>query len=316
MLRLTDAQGHLERIVSTVRGTIAASASGPFRHVEYPLARSFEFMGDPGLHGPGSVSWQVLGDVASMLGGIRGLLIQAAHPEVVAGVGDHSRYREDPLGRLSRTSAYVTATTFGAMSEGEQAINTVKTIHKRVSGISERGVPYDASDPGFSAWVHNALTDSFLVANQVFGAHPLTSEEADRFVSEQQSVGELLYADPMPCTAGELSDWIRNHPDIASSKAMEDAVSFLRSPPLTPGVKAAYRVLQQAAIATIPARVRNVLGVQPVPGAVKAGKAAISGLRWAMGFSPSWHVALIRAGAEVPKGEFLQPLPIELPQKS
>lgn len=273
-------------------------------------------MGDPGLHGPGSASWQVLGDVTSMLGGIRGLLIQAAHPEVVAGVGDHSRYREDPLGRLSRTSAYVTATTFGAMPEVEDAINTVKTIHKRVNGVSERGVAYDASDPGFSAWVHNALTDSFLVANQVFGAHPLTAEEADRFVTEQRSVGGLLYADPMPGTAAELSDWIRNHPDIAPSKAMEDAVSFLRSPPLTPGVKAAYRVLQQAAIATIPARVRSVLGVQPVPGAVKAGKAAIAGLRWAMGYSPSWHVALIRAGAEVPEGKFLQPLPIELPQKS
>ena len=39
------------------------------------------------------------------------------HPEVVAGVADHSRYREDPLGRLSRTSAYVTAASFGAMPE-------------------------------------------------------------------------------------------------------------------------------------------------------------------------------------------------------
>ena len=72
-------------------------------------------MGDPGLFGPDSVTWRVIGDVATFIGGIRALLVQAAHQEVAAGVADHSRYQDDPLGRLSRTSAYVTATAFGAM---------------------------------------------------------------------------------------------------------------------------------------------------------------------------------------------------------
>ena len=177
------------------------SATSPFGHAPYPLAHTLDYEGDPGLLGPGSVSWLVIGDVATFVGGIRALLLQSAHPEVVAGVGDHSRYREDPLGRLSRTSAYVTATTYGAIPEVEAAVAQVRRIHRIVEGTSSRGRPYDADDPGFSAWVHNVLTDSFLVAHQTFGALRLDEQDQDQFVLEQTRVGELLGADPMPESA-------------------------------------------------------------------------------------------------------------------
>ena len=296
--------------VERVRLGISSAAAGPFQHVDYPLANSFDYMGDPGLHGPGSVSWRVIGDVATFVGGIRGLMIQAAHPEVVAGVGDHSRYREDPLGRLSRTSAYVTATSFGAMPEVHSAVDVVRRIHRRVSGVSERGVAYDASDPGFSAWVHNALTESFLVCNQVYGREKLTKDEADRFVLEQTSVGALLDSDPMPTKADELTAWITEHPDVAPSQAMRDAIEFLSDPPLSPSIKPAYRILQAAAVATIPIRIRRTLGVTATPGAIPVGRAAVGALRWAMGSSPSWRVGLVRTGAPEPEGLFKQPLPI------
>lgn len=301
-----------DNIAQQLRQRITSGVAGPFRHTRYPLTRSLDYRGDPGLHGPDSVSWAVMGDVATIIGGIRGLLIQAAHPEVVAGVGDHSRYREDPLGRLSRTSAYVTATTFGAMPEVSQAVATVRGIHRRVKGVSDRGVPYDADDPGFSAWVHNVLTDSFLVANQIYGARRLEGADVDRFVSEQTKVGELLNADPMPTTAAGLSSWIVDHPAMAPSAAMAEAVDFLRHPPLSPGLRMGYQVLQAAAIATIPARIRGVLGIKVTHGAVAAGRLAITSLRWAMGFSPTWHLALIRTGAEVPEGRFIQPLPVPI----
>jgi uncharacterized protein (DUF2236 family) len=245
-----------------------------------------------------------------MIGGIRGLLIQAAHPEVVAGVGDHSRYRQDPLGRLSRTAAYVTATTFGAMPEVEAAVAQVRRTHRMVTGVSSRDIPYDADDPGFSAWVHNALTDSFLVANQLFGRTRLSFPDADRFIAEQTRVGALLASDPMPLSAGELATWIERHPEIAPSPEMSDAVDFLIDPPLEPGIKIGYKVLLEAAVATIPIRIRSILGLTKVPGAVTAGKAVTRGLRWALGSSPSWNLALIRCDAPVPEGLFKQPLPV------
>lgn len=298
-------------MLESVRLKVIASASEPFRHVAYPLANSLAYEGEPGLFGPDSISWEVFGDSATMIGGIRSLLIQAAHPEVVAGVGDHSRYRQDPLGRLSRTGAYVTATTYGAMPEVEAAVAQVRRTHRVVSGVSSRGIPYDADDAAFSAWVHNALTDSFLVANQLFGRTRLSDTEADAFVVEQTRVGALLDSDPMPETAVELASWIESHPAPAPSPEMADAVDFLTDPPLEPGIKIGYKVLMEAAVATIPGRLRSILGLTKTPGAISAGRVMTAGLRWALGSSPSWNLALIRCGAPVPEGMFKQPLPVD-----
>ncbi len=78
--------------------------------------------GDPGLFGPDSVSWQVHGDFSSMLiGGISALMLQALHPLALAGVWDHSNFRQDMLGRLRRTGQFISGTTFGSRQDAELA---------------------------------------------------------------------------------------------------------------------------------------------------------------------------------------------------
>jgi len=283
--------------LSSVRQRVVDTTNGLFAHAPYPLDATGLYRGDPGLFGPDSVTWLVVGDAAVFLGGIRALLIQAAHPEVVAGVFDHSRFREDPLGRLSRTSAYVTATSFGALPEVERAVRAVSQAHRPIAGLSHRGRAYSASAPALAAWVHNALTDSFLVAYQHFGEQRLTDEDADRFVREQAKVGELLRAAPLPMTARSLASWVNEQPDLASSPGMSDAVGFLRSPPLPLPVKIVYRILFEAAVATLPPRVRSILGLRALLGAHLAGSISIRVLRRALGPSPSLLLALDRAGA-------------------
>jgi uncharacterized protein (DUF2236 family) len=46
--------------------------------------------GDPGLTGPGSVTWRVCRERVVPLGGLSALLLQLAHPLVAAGVAEHS----------------------------------------------------------------------------------------------------------------------------------------------------------------------------------------------------------------------------------
>ena len=292
-----------------LRRRVAASATSPFGHVDYPLSDTLRYRGDPGMCGPGSVSWKVIGDVAAFAGGIRALLVQSAHPEVAAGVAQHSRYQDDPLGRLSRTSAYVTATTFGARPEAEAAVQRVRDAHRTVRGISHRGLPYAADDPPLLAWVHNVLTESFLAANQLYGRAPLTAAEEDRFVSEQAVIGRRMGADPAPDRAGRLRRWVARHPDLGPSPGMRQALDFLADPPLPPAQKAGYRLLYMGAAASLPAEIRRVLGVRTRPGGVFLGRRAASFLRWALGSSPSWNLALLRTGSPVPAGLFRQPLP-------
>ncbi|MFP5330804.1 MAG: oxygenase MpaB family protein [Acidimicrobiia bacterium] len=296
----------IRELPDLIRRRVIRSATSPFGHADYPLVNTLDYRGDAGLFGPGAASWQVIGDVAAFAGGIRALLIQAAHPEVVAGVEDHSRYREDPLGRLSRTSAYVTATTYGAMPEVEAAVAMVRGAHRGVAGSSHRGRYYSAASPAHAAWVHNVLTDSFLSAYRAFGPQPLEPGDDDRFVREQAVIGRMLDADPVPETASELAGWVADHPDLGTSPGMQSAVEFLVDPPLSPGQKAGYKLLAAAAISTMPDRIREILGLsEPVAGEL-AGKATLRFLRWALGSSPSWQIALMRCGAPIPPDKFTQ----------
>jgi len=298
--------------LDAVKARVVAATNGLFSHVPPPLEHTLSFPGDPGVFGPESVAWRVIGDSSAFIGGIRALLAQAAHPEVAAGVSDHSRYRNDPLGRLSRTAAYVTATAFGAMPEVGHAIATVRRRHRPVQGLSHRAEPYDADAPDMAAWVHNSLAESFLVAYEVYGAQPLAPGDADRYAREQARLGALHHAAPLPETAAELERWIAEHPALAPSPGQREAIDFLRRPPLPFGVRLVYGFLFRAAVATLPPRIREVIGVRTRPGAVPLGRFVTRALRASLGSSPSWRLALIRVDAPPPAGvRFRQPLPPE-----
>lgn len=296
-------------MISSLKNRVVTSTAALFSHGPQPLADSLSYPGDPGLLGPESVSWPVIGDAAAFVGGIRALIVQTAHPEVVAGVEQHSRYKADPLGRLSRTSVYVTETTYGARPEVDAAVDAVRRAHQPVRGRSERDRPYSAGHPGMAAWVHNVLTDSFLAAYQAYGPRRLAPAGADRFVAEQTRIGSLLDASPLPATADDLTGWIVDHPALDSSTPQRQAIEFLRSPPLPAPVSVGYRLLFNAAVATLPPNVAASTGLHPSERQRRIGARAVRSLRWALGSSPSWHLALVRVGAPVPDGRFRQPLP-------
>ncbi len=294
------------------RHRIAAATVALFAHDGYPLARSLDHPGDPGMFGPDSVTWRVMSDATAMVGGIRALLIQTAHPEVVAGVRDHSNYRDDPLGRLSRTTSYVTATAYGAMPEVDAAIAAVRRAHVPVEGTSERGRTYSANGPAQASWVHNVLTDSFLETYQRFSPDPLSPHDADRFVLEQTSLGARLRSDDLPETRSDLGMWVEQHESLGPTDAMRDAVSFLTDPPLPSVTRIGYGALYAAAVSTIPDRIADIIGVETSKTKVIAGTALLSTLRWALGPSPSWWLALERTDSPIPDGvRFLRPPPID-----
>ena len=282
---------------------LTSSVVRMFSQGEQPLSQTHLHPGDIGLFGPESVSWRVMGDVSSFVGGVRALLLQALHPEVAAGVADHSEYELDPLGRLNRTSLFVTTVNYGSMPEVGAAIQRVRRVHQPVSGTSERGIAYSASQPRLGAWVQNTLTDSFLDAYQNFCCR-LERHEADEFVREQSKIGQLLGIVDLPQSADELRYWITEHPDLEGSAALEEAWKFLRDPPLQAGQLFGYRVIRGAAIATLPESLAQLAGVSPRPGAAFAGRCLISSLRWAMKCSPAWKEALDRCGAEYDQSKF------------
>ena len=287
---------------SAWRRRVTEAAVGLFSHAPDPLADTFSHPGDLGLFGPDSVTWQVMSDCSTFVGGVRSLLVQAAHPEVAAGVGDHSSYRDDPLGRLSRTASYVTATSYGSVPEVDAAIAFVRRMHGPVAGTSHRGLAYSAADPEMAAWVHNALVDSFLVAHRTYGPAALSDEAADAYVAEQVRLGRRMGAAPLPATAGALADWLAGHPSLGLSPAGEEAIAFLAGPPLSSPVQVAYRIIHDAAVATVPPPILAAIGLRSRRGAITRGRMLIRGLRAALGASPAWAAALERCGEDRPDG--------------
>ena len=112
----------------------------------------------------------------------------------MAGVAEHSSYREDPLGRLRRTAAFVAATTFGTVAEAEAAIAQVQRVHRRVKGTAPDGRAYSADDPDLVTFIHVAEVSSFLASSRRYGPRPLTPEQCDRYFEEVAPVALALGA--------------------------------------------------------------------------------------------------------------------------
>jgi uncharacterized protein (DUF2236 family) len=94
-----------------------------------------EAAADDGPLGPASVAWRVSTDLASLVAGLRSLLMQALHPLAMAGVDQHSGWRRDPVGRLVGTSAYLSTVTFGDQAVALHAAARVRRIHDHVRGV-------------------------------------------------------------------------------------------------------------------------------------------------------------------------------------
>jgi uncharacterized protein (DUF2236 family) len=158
-----------QRVIAGFRSILSGDAEGT---PDWVLALADG--DDAGYFGPGSPVWTVHGDLATLIGGVRALLMQALHPAAVTGVDQHSSYRQDPLGRLSGTNRWLTTTTFGSRALADREAARVRGMHRRVVGTytdaAGRQQPYRAGDERLLAWVHVAFTDSFLASHLVFGA--------------------------------------------------------------------------------------------------------------------------------------------------
>ena len=81
-----------------------------------------------------------------------------------------------------------------------------------------------------------------------------------------------------------------------------DAIAFLTGPRLPWPTRFAYHRLLHAAVATIPPRLQESIGVRTHRGARTGGRAVTGVLRTAMGSSPAWAAALDRCGEPRPSG--------------
>jgi uncharacterized protein (DUF2236 family) len=139
-----------------------------------------------------------------LVGGLGSLFFQMLHPHAMAGVAQHSRYQDDPLGRLLQTANFIGATTYGSRDSAHEAIDRVLHVHRFVHGVADDGLDYNANDPHLLLWVHCAEIFMFLSAHRRFGAVKLSDDQADQYVNEMVPLAcDLGVLDP-PRTVAQL----------------------------------------------------------------------------------------------------------------
>jgi uncharacterized protein (DUF2236 family) len=220
--------------------------------------------GHDGYLGPDSVAWKVVGHPVSLVGGLRALIVQSLHPLAMAGVAQHSDYRNRSLDRLRRTAYYVTATTFGDRATADAAARRVRAIHRKIRGTDPvTGRAYSADDPDTQLWVHCVEWHSFLAAYRAYGGR-LTTEEQDRYHEEGARVAPLvgLPEAMVPRSVAEQRDYFESvRPQLVLSPDARDAIRFVLSPPLTRDLlpfQIPIRLLARAALAIVPRDLRRL----------------------------------------------------------
>ena len=233
-----------------------------------PLVEAGE---DAGLFKPTDAAWVVHADVATMIGGIRALLLQALHPGSLAGVMQHSRYEEDALGRLSGTIRWLTICTFGSKEALEVESARVRQMHERVKGKfstndgSERN--YKASDSDLLMWVHVAFTDSFLAAHQEYGVKEINPDE---YVKQWANAVTPLGVLNPPQNLHELQAVLKSYePQLRVDENSKRVIQFIQNPPTFAGMtKLVYSIMFSAAFHLLSEEQQKAIGVDAMPAAV------------------------------------------------
>ncbi|MFQ3577473.1 MAG: oxygenase MpaB family protein [Verrucomicrobiia bacterium] len=256
--------------------------------------------GDPGLFGPGSVTWELNREQAVLLAGPAAAVLQVAHPQVARGVAAHSRFREDATGRLMRTLDAVYTVAFGSMEEVRVVKERVAEAHRAV-----RGPGYSAFDPGAQLWVLATLImGSYEIARHVTG--PLSMEEKERFLEENSRFGEVfgLSRDRVPRGWVAFEEYWRGmlEGDVLGSDPICGEVARAVVRPVRPlTFRLLSPVLEGLAVGLMPERLVAKLGLRKGAGTRWLWGILRGGLRWmvprlpgGIRFAPAYHRACRR----------------------
>ncbi len=222
-----------------------------------------------GLYLPTDAPWVAHSDLATLVGGIRALLMQALHPGSLAGVRSHSRYKDDPLGRLSGTIRWLTVTTYGSHEAIANEASRVNRMHDRVKGeyqnAKKETTSYRAADPNLLLWVHIAFMDSFLRSHQIFSKRPLPGG-ADAYIRLWSKSVEPLGLTNVPMSEAELIATVaRYRAELTVTDETRETIQWIKNPPLPATSKPMYALLFQSAVASLGSEYQQMMGLKCLP---------------------------------------------------
>lgn len=250
---------------------------------------------DTGLFGPDSMAWKVWSHPAAFVGAIRSFLAEMlVSPEGADATANTGLYKQDPVGRLQRTMHYFLTVVYGDTATVDKANLRLNRMHSKITGTTPlTGRPYIAVSPlmqlavmvltWHSVWVcYEALVgkqsqvdeDRFFAesvrASQALGLDKVSVAEYRRLAQERGNDGTDFddWEDgKLPATRAEYVRFMRaSEPSWCVTPDSRDILNTMLAPSIGSDLRAQltnhlYPVLSNAAVATLPRRMRAMASI-------------------------------------------------------
>lgn len=134
--------------------------------------------------GPDSLLWKYFGEWRLYLVVPSVGLLELMLPGLGAGVTQHSKFFEEPWGRVFRSVPQIA----GAVYDGPQALETaakIREFHRDIKGTDEHGKRYHALDPETFFWAHATMVWGVITMVDTFD-HRLSDAEKQTLYAEAQ----------------------------------------------------------------------------------------------------------------------------------
>jgi len=222
---------------------------------------------DSGYFGPNSMTWRINQEMTVLFGGVRALLMHAAHPLVAAGARQTATYRRDPWARLLRTLSLQLLLPFGTRDEARRSAERINRLHTVINGTDPvTGERYDALDPDLLLWVHACLETSTVLFYELT-VRPMTDAQKQLYHEENLVAAELvlLPRDRVPATFDGLTDYVDSivHSDrLLMTDVARELAELVRGEPVPLHLRPIWKLISFAAVGTLPDSVRTLYGYE------------------------------------------------------
>lgn len=246
--------------------------------------------GEPAYCGPDSVAWRVYKNpVALSVGGVCAVLLEFADARIRSGVWDHSTFKDDPIGRSTRTGVAALVGVYGPQSAARQVIKGVNRMHARVAGVTPSGEPYRALDADLLAWVGATAGYGFLTAYERFVA-PLDEDDRLRFFAEGKEIAALYGVETPMASLDDFEAMMRRlEPGFEPHAINFEFLEIMTSGRAAEGVpRVLQRALAHAAVAILPPLVRERLELGPEYDLTPAEARLVRSVAWLVERIPAW----------------------------
>ena len=132
--------------------------------------------------GPDSLLWRYFGDWRGLILALWAGSMQNMHPQLGAGVEEHSRFFDERWQRLFRSTYPIG----GVIYDGDRAHQTAREVrdyHLTIKGVDKKGRPYSALNPETFWWAQTTFILTPVLVCEHFGT-PLTRAQKEQIYAE------------------------------------------------------------------------------------------------------------------------------------